>query len=50
MTSDSEYDDIRPYCGNEIETARDRLCQSQEFLALFSILTKMDIDSIQNAL
>ena len=50
MTSDSEYDDIRPYCGNEIEAARDRLCQSQEFLTLFSNLTQMDIDSIQNAL
>lgn len=50
MTSDSEFDSIRPYCGEEIEAARDRLCQSPEFLALFSHLTKMDKDTIINAL
>lgn len=42
MTSDSEFDSIRPYCGDEILAARDRLCQSQEFLTLFINLTKMD--------
>lgn len=50
MTSDSEFDSIRPYCGSEIEAARDRLCQSQEFLSLFSHLTRMDKDSIIQAL
>lgn len=46
MTSDSEFDSIRPYCGSEIEAARDRLCQSQDFLALFSRLTRLDKDTI----
>ncbi len=46
MTSDSEFDSIRPYCGNEIEAASNRLCQSQEFLTLFSRLTKIDKDTI----
>lgn len=50
MTSDSEFDSIRPYCGSEIEAARDRLCQSQDFLALFTRLTKLDKDSIIHAL
>lgn len=50
MTSDSEFDSIRPYCGSEVEAARDRLCQSQEFLTLFSHLTRMDKDSIIHAL
>lgn len=50
MTSDSEFDSIRPYCGSEIEAARDRLCRSQEFLTLFSHLTKMDKNTIISAL
>lgn len=50
MTSDSEFDSIRPYCGSEIEAARDRLCQSQDFLALFTHLTKMDANTIIGAL
>lgn len=50
MTSDSEFDSIRPYCGSEIEAARDRLCQSQDFLALFTHLTKMDSNTIIGAL
>lgn len=50
MTSDPEFDSIRPYCGIEIEAARDRLCQSHDFLALFSHLTKMDKDTIINLL
>jgi len=50
MTSDSEFDSIRPYCGQEIEAARDRLCQSQEFLTLFSQLTKMNKDLIIHSL
>ena len=50
MTSDSEFDSIRPYCGSEVEAARDRLCQSQEFLTLFSHLTHLDKDSIIQAL
>lgn len=50
MTSDSEFDSIRPYSGQEIEAARDRLCQSQDFLTLFSHLTKMDKQTIINSL
>lgn len=50
MTSDSEFDCIRPYCGNEIEAASNRLCQSQEFLSLFFQVTKMDKDKIIHAL
>lgn len=50
MTSDSEFDSIRPYCGEEIEAARNRLCQSEEFLNLFSYLTKMDKSAIVSVL
>lgn len=50
MTSDSEFDSIRPYCGPEIEAARDRLCQSQDFLSLFSHLTRMDKEIIIKSL
>lgn len=50
MTSDSEFDSIRPYCGLEIEAARDRLCQSQDFLSLFSHLTRMDKEIIIKSL
>lgn len=50
MTSDSEFDSIRPYCGSEIEAARDRLCESPDFLALFTHLTKLDKDTIIGAL
>ena len=50
MTSDSEFDSIRPYCGEEIAAARDRLCESEEFLSLFSHLTKMDKQAIAGAL
>ncbi len=46
MTSGTEFDSIRPYNSNEIEAAIDRLCQSQEFLALFSRLTQKDNESI----
>lgn len=42
MTSDSEFDSIRPYCGSEVETAAIRLSQSPEFLELFSQLLKID--------
>lgn len=50
MTSDSEFDSIRPYCGDEIEAAKNRLCRSQEFLTLFSRLTQMDANTIVAAL
>lgn len=50
MTSDSEFDSIRPYCGEEIEAARNRLCQSEDFLNLFSYLTKMDKNAIVSVL
>ncbi|MEG0795071.1 MAG: 1-acyl-sn-glycerol-3-phosphate acyltransferase [Odoribacter sp.] len=50
MTSDSEFDSIRPYEGSEIEAARNRLCQSEAFLSLFSHLTGMDKSTIIDAL
>lgn len=50
MTSDSEFDSIRPYCGNEIEAASQRLCQSEEFVTLFSNVMKMDRSAITGAL
>lgn len=50
MTSDSEFNSIRPYCDNEVEEAIERLCQSEEFLTLFSHLMKMDTDSIRGSL
>lgn len=50
MTSDPEFNSIRPYCGKEIEAARDRLCQSAEFLALFSHLTRLNKNTIINLL
>ena len=50
MISDSEFDSIRPYCGDEIEAAKNRLCRSQEFLTLFSRLTQMDANTIVAAL
>ncbi len=50
MTSDSEFNSIRPYCGNEIEAAIERLCKSEEFLALFTQLIRMDRESIIGAL
>ena len=54
MTSDSldrvfEFNTIRPYCDSEIEAAIERLCKSEEFLTLFTHLTKMDRATIQGA-
>ena len=50
MTSDSEFDSIRPYCGNEVKTAAMRLSQSPEFLELFSKLLKIDKDFVVKGL
>lgn len=50
MTADSEFDSIRPYCGDEIKAAIKRLSQSSEFMTLFSSLTKMEKDVILKAL
>lgn len=50
MTSDSEFDSIRPYCGEEIIAARDRLCQSPAFLELFAQLMQLDKETIIKAL
>lgn len=50
MTADTEFNNIRPYSGQEIEEARERLCQSQEFLTLFSQVTRIDQDIIFNTL
>lgn len=46
MTSDSEFDSIRPYCGKEIEEAIERLCNSAEFLTMFSQLLKISKEEI----
>lgn len=35
MTSDSQFNAIRPYIGEEIPAAVERLSQAEEFLALF---------------
>lgn len=50
MTSDSEFDSIRPYCGSEVQTAAMRLSQSPEFLGLFSQLLKIDKDLVVKSL
>lgn len=50
MTTDSEFDCIRPYEGDEIAVAIERLANSAEFLTLFSHLTKMDTEAILKAL
>lgn len=50
MTADSEFDSIRPYYGDEVEAAVKRLCQSSEFMTLFSRLTGMEKDLIIKAL
>jgi len=50
MTSDPEFDTIRPYRSSEIAAARDRLCRSAEFLGLFSGLTKIDQTTIVKTL
>ena len=42
MTLNSEYDSIRPYEGNEIIEAVERVKNSQEFLHLFSQLSGID--------
>lgn len=50
MTPDSEFDSIKPYSGQEIEPAIGRLCNSNEFLTLFSQLARMDKDFIIKSL
>ena len=50
MISNREFDSIRPFQGDEIEAARERLCQSQEFLSLFSQITKIESETILRAL
>ena len=50
MISDTEFDSIRPFQGAEIESARERLCQSTEFLSLFSQLAKIEPETILQAL
>lgn len=50
MTSDSEFNSIRPYVNGEIEKATERLSRSAGFLEVFTQLTKMDKSVIINAL
>lgn len=46
MITDLEFDTIRPYTGNEITAATERLSNSKEFLAVFSGLTKIKPETI----
>lgn len=46
MITDLEFDTIRPYTGNEITAATERLSNSEEFLAVFSGLTKIKPETI----
>lgn len=50
MTSDSQFNSIRPYIGEEIPAAVERLSQAEEFLALFSQMTRVDKGNIQKQL
>lgn len=50
MTSDSEFNSIRPYVNGEVEKATQRLSKSEDFLSVFTQLTKMGADQIANAL
>lgn len=50
MTSDSEFNSIRPYVNGEIEKATRRLSTSEDFLSVFTQLTRMEKDSIAHAL
>ncbi len=50
MTSDSEFNSIRPYVNGEIEKATQRLSASEDFLSVFTQLTRMEKDCIVNAL
>lgn len=50
MTSDAEFDSIRPYLNNEINSATERLSKSTEFLSVFTHLTKTDPDFIIQSL
>jgi len=42
MTSDAQFDTIRPYLGAEVPAAVERLSQAEEFLFLFSQLARID--------
>ncbi len=42
MTSNPEFDSIRPYYDSEVPAAVERLCQSEAFLDLFKQLFKLD--------
>lgn len=50
MTSDAEFDSIRPYLNNEINSATERLSKSTEFLSVFTHLTKVDPNFIIQSL
>jgi len=50
MTSDSEFDSIRPYRNNEIAAATEKLSQSVDFLTIFCQLTQMDKETIIHVL
>lgn len=50
MTSDAEFDSIRPYLNNEINHATERLSKSTEFLSVFTHLTKVDPNFIIQSL
>jgi 1-acyl-sn-glycerol-3-phosphate acyltransferase len=50
MTSDSTYDQIRPYVGKEIPQAAERLSLSEDFLTLFSSMLKVEKNRLTESL
>lgn len=50
MISDPEFNSIRPYVGDEVVAATERLRQSQDFVKVFAQLTQKDKDFIINGL
>ena len=50
MTSDTVFKSIRPYIGEEIPAAVERLRQAEEFLALFSQMTGAEKSLISESL
>ena len=50
MTSDTVFKSIRPYIGEEIPAAVERLRQAEEFLTLFSQMTGAEKNLISESL
>ena len=50
MTSDTQFKSIRPYIGEEVPAAVERLRQAEEFLDLFSQMTGARKDIVSERL